>query len=254
MSSKKPKCAKVKNPCKFCLQQVTNKNGLQCQGACKKWAHFKCLHYTPGKIADIKAGIIKVTCPCPDCDTKQKKEFLTNPPFSCKSNECPANRPQKCDSAECPSKLRQRKTDRFVCKKPNCSTSTREIDEMADAVDSPVTVYPSSPSPRDSYPDISTIPSPSPSLSPKRRQSPKGRFFSRKRGKKNDGKSPSCGSCSTRTSQNSVRRADQKPSCDSTRSPRNQQSMVTALQEMCGTVGQLSVQLRDLMCKIMDTS
>lgn len=105
MASKntKPSCNKVKNPCKFCLQQVTNKNGLQCQGACKKWAHYKCLNYTPGKISDIKAGIIKVTCPCPDCETTQPKEFLTNPPFTCSNHQCPANKTPKCDSFECPS-------------------------------------------------------------------------------------------------------------------------------------------------------
>lgn len=99
----KPSCTKVKNPCKICLQGVTNKNGLQCQGACKKWAHFKCLNYTPGKISDIKAGIIKVTCPCPDCETTQPKEFLTNPPFTCSNHQCPANTIPKCQSNECPS-------------------------------------------------------------------------------------------------------------------------------------------------------
>lgn len=95
-------CAKVKNPCKFCLQNVTNKIGLQCMGACGKWAHFKCLSYTPGKISDIKAGIIKVTCPCPDCNTSQPKEFLKNPSFSCSNHECPAHKLPKCESKECP--------------------------------------------------------------------------------------------------------------------------------------------------------
>ncbi|CAB3227752.1 unnamed protein product [Arctia plantaginis] len=95
-------CAKVKNPCKFCLQGVTNKNGLQCMGACGRWAHYKCLSYTPGKISDIKAGLIKVTCPCPDCNTSQPKEFLKNPPYSCSNHECPANKLPKCDSSGCP--------------------------------------------------------------------------------------------------------------------------------------------------------
>lgn len=98
------KCNKVKNPCKICFDTVTKKTGLQCQGACQKWAHFKCLNYTPGKIQDIKAKIIKITCPCPDCDTSQPKEVLTDPPFTCTNSQCPANNLPVCASTECPSK------------------------------------------------------------------------------------------------------------------------------------------------------
>ncbi|XP_026729500.1 uncharacterized protein LOC113495103 [Trichoplusia ni] len=96
------KCNKVKNPCKICLGTVTQKNGLQCQGACQSWVHYSCLNYTPGKIKDIKAGIIKVTCPCPDCKTSMPKEYRTDQPYSCNNTQCPANRPPKCDNILCP--------------------------------------------------------------------------------------------------------------------------------------------------------
>ncbi|XP_072934062.1 uncharacterized protein [Epargyreus clarus] len=96
------KCKKVKNPCKICLAPVTQKTGLQCQGACECWVHYTCLNYTPGKIKDIKAGIIKVTCPCPDCKSTLPKEFRTDEPFSCGNLQCPANHPPKCGNAGCP--------------------------------------------------------------------------------------------------------------------------------------------------------
>lgn len=98
------KCTKVKNPCKICFQPVSKKTGLRCQGACQKWAHYKCLNYTPGKISDIKAGIIVVTCPCPDCDTAEPKEVLKDPPYTCTNTQCPANKLPICESTECPSK------------------------------------------------------------------------------------------------------------------------------------------------------
>lgn len=98
------KCGKkVKNACKMCLQPVTQKTGLQCQGACLSWVHYSCLNYTPGRIKDIKNGIIKVTCPCPDCKTKFPKEYRTDEAFSCTNEQCPANRPPKCENIACPS-------------------------------------------------------------------------------------------------------------------------------------------------------
>ncbi|KAM3959817.1 uncharacterized protein ACR2FA_006099 [Aphomia sociella] len=96
------KCNKVKNPCKICLGPVSQKNGLQCHGACESWVHYRCLNYTPGKIKDIKAGIIKVTCPCPDCKTSQPKEYRTDEAYSCTNIECPANKPPHCDNTKCP--------------------------------------------------------------------------------------------------------------------------------------------------------
>ncbi|XP_046972891.1 uncharacterized protein LOC124539636 [Vanessa cardui] len=97
------KCSKVKNACKICFQSVNKKNGLQCQGACQKWAHFKCLNFTPGKIHDIKNGLIEITCPCPDCNMPTPKEKLVNPPYTCTNTKCPANKLPICTSKECPS-------------------------------------------------------------------------------------------------------------------------------------------------------
>lgn len=95
------KCGKVKNPCKICWQTVTKRNGLQCRGACKKWAHYKCLGYTPGKIHDIKAGLMTILCPCPDCSS-EPKEILINPPTTCPETDCLANNAPKCENDECP--------------------------------------------------------------------------------------------------------------------------------------------------------
>ncbi|KAG6451249.1 uncharacterized protein LOC115444278 [Manduca sexta] len=96
------KCNKPKNACKICLTPVTQKNGLQCQGACQSWVHYACLNYTPGRINDIKKGIIKVTCPCPDCKTTQPKEYRTDQPYSCSNSQCPANVPPRCENLKCP--------------------------------------------------------------------------------------------------------------------------------------------------------
>lgn len=96
-------CKKVKNPCKICLGNVTHKSGIQCEGACKSWVHYKCLNFTPGKISDIKRGLIIVNCPCPDCKTNMPKELVKEEPFSCTNAYCPANMPPKCMNALCPS-------------------------------------------------------------------------------------------------------------------------------------------------------
>lgn len=124
------KCNKVKNPCKICLESVSNKNGLQCQGACKKWVHFACLNYTPGKIKDIKQGIIKVTCPCPDCKTTVPKEFRTDEPYSCTNMQCPSNMPRSCTSVGCPSNQKMNQTSNsrspsplMYCEKGACKDS-----------------------------------------------------------------------------------------------------------------------------------
>ncbi|XP_047526175.1 uncharacterized protein LOC125063658 [Pieris napi] len=95
-------CKKIKNPCKICLGPVTRKNGLQCQGFCQCWVHYACLNYTPGKIKDIKAGIILVNCPCPDCNSSLPKEYRSDEPYSCTNLQCPANITPKCDNTGCP--------------------------------------------------------------------------------------------------------------------------------------------------------
>lgn len=96
-------CRKVKCPCKICMGPVTTKTGIQCNGACQSWMHYECTNYTPGKIRDIKAGLIKIICPCPDCKTRMPREYRTQKmQASCANRDCPANRPPKCDNNQCP--------------------------------------------------------------------------------------------------------------------------------------------------------
>ncbi|KAJ8709787.1 hypothetical protein PYW08_009791 [Mythimna loreyi] len=121
------KCTKVKNPCKICLAAVSQKTGLQCQGACQCWVHYSCLNYTPGKIKDIKAGIIKVTCPCPDCKTTLPKEYRTDQPYSCNNSMCPANRPPQCDNNECPTNARgPNNNQQLSCALNKCGTDCKQ--------------------------------------------------------------------------------------------------------------------------------
>ncbi|KAJ0170721.1 hypothetical protein K1T71_013493 [Dendrolimus kikuchii] len=100
---KSRKSVKVKNPCKICTTTVNQKTGIQCNGACKKWMHYTCLKYTPGKIQDIKDGFIKVICPCPDCEgSGPKEEIISKPPYKCDKSCCPTKEAPTCDSSECP--------------------------------------------------------------------------------------------------------------------------------------------------------
>lgn len=82
MSKSLSKYKSVKNPCKICYQTVKPKNGLQCMGACEAWVHYQCLNYTPGKIYDIKKGLIEITCPCPDCANGKPKELRADALYS----------------------------------------------------------------------------------------------------------------------------------------------------------------------------
>ncbi|CAH0597656.1 unnamed protein product [Chrysodeixis includens] len=332
----KTSCNKVKNPCKICLQAVTNKNGLQCQGACKKWAHYKCLNYTPGKISDIKAGLIKVTCPCPDCETTQPKEFLTNPPFTCSNNQCPANSIPKCQSKECPSNKKEaNRTDVSALPSPdrkaskpiptdfpnqcqNKACSNQAI--RCPAVECPNSNPDTKAKPKSHSRQPARPPTPPPTPPPqagKKPKSPNKRSNSgvcrnvnkdkcyedsqKKAAKKEKGKErepketkrPHSGgqkSCPDECEKEKKKlpKYDKKqnktsatrkpppisdssslgtttdnsslcavPSCtSSSRSrmsadPRRRASMVHAVQDMCTTVGKLSLQLKELMCKMM---
>ncbi|KAL4708564.1 hypothetical protein ACJJTC_014172 [Scirpophaga incertulas] len=80
-------CKKVKNPCKMCLETVKKRTGVQCQGPCKIWIHYKCLGYSPEEIQDLKAGIKKVTCPCPICN-----DLEPNLPMKCENTANPRTR------------------------------------------------------------------------------------------------------------------------------------------------------------------
>lgn len=118
------KCnTKVKNPCKICLESVNNKTGLQCQGACNKWAHFSCLNYTPEKIQDIKTGILKVLCPCPGCKTTDPKEYLTNPTYTCPDQFCAAKQVPKCRSSSCPLNKQKQRPPCETVQVPQCRSS-----------------------------------------------------------------------------------------------------------------------------------
>ncbi|XP_013142139.1 PREDICTED: uncharacterized protein LOC106106140 [Papilio polytes] len=119
------KCSKVKNPCKLCFRSVTTKTGVQCKGVCKKWAHFKCLNYTPGKIQDIKAGLIRITCPCPDCNSSEPKEIVLDSPYACTNFQCPANSLPICESTECPSMYHL--TNQTLLPKPSASSITANM-------------------------------------------------------------------------------------------------------------------------------
>lgn len=111
----------TKKICKICNKPVKKKDGIQCQGMCQKWAHYKCLCYTPGKIADIKSGVLKILCPCPDCGTEPKE--IVDEKFM---NNC--NKQQTTNRCNC---LQRNKTsdastdDTFMCRKsrfPPCGT------------------------------------------------------------------------------------------------------------------------------------
>ncbi|XP_022827580.1 extensin-like [Spodoptera litura] len=280
MSSKlkavKTSCTKIKNPCKYCLQQVTNRNGLQCQGACKKWAHFNCLNYTPGKISDIKAGIIKVTCPCPDCETTQPKEYLVKPPYTCSNQNCPANRGPKCVSEDCP--LNPKKKPESTCGNKTCSKEpvscpAVECPQSATQVQkrSHPRLQPARPptpprsgskkSPQSNSPCRSpkvpkTCSPPAPPTPPKQKPCPPEKVKKpvcpekpkkkEKPPKKKPVVSPSCSVLSSTSNCPKTKCS----SSDSNLNRKTQASMVQAVQEMCNTVGKLSNQLKELMCKV----
>lgn len=83
--------ARVKNPCKICSETVNIKTGLQCKGACKKWAHFDCLKFSAKQVDDIQSGLLKISCPCPDCEKDSKinqSQLFKNGKFRSRYNDC----------------------------------------------------------------------------------------------------------------------------------------------------------------------
>ncbi|XP_063629937.1 uncharacterized protein LOC134801326 [Cydia splendana] len=129
-------CTKrVKNPCMVCKRQVTAKTGLQCQGSCKSWIHFTCCSYTPGKIKDIKAKVIKVRCPCPECSTPGAKEVvMKNNSFTCVNKTCPINMPpsskdgkqNKINQQPSPCTFSCKEWPGVACSGKTCSENTQE--------------------------------------------------------------------------------------------------------------------------------
>ncbi|KOB75598.1 Uncharacterized protein OBRU01_06869 [Operophtera brumata] len=111
---------KVKYPCNICLQPVTKKNGLRCHGDCQSNFHYRCLNYTPGRVSDVKKGLIAVTCPCMDCTSTAKKELRNRKDdslFCCPNVNCPGNLPPSCTHVRCPNNVSRRpRTDQSACR------------------------------------------------------------------------------------------------------------------------------------------
>ncbi|XP_052751240.1 uncharacterized protein LOC116412821 [Galleria mellonella] len=270
------KCAKVKNPCKICLRSVTNKTGLQCKGACKKWAHYTCLNYTPGKIQDIKAGLIKVTCPCPNCNTLEPKDELTNTSYTCSNQKCPANQVPKCTVDNCPNKIKilsvkgkepSDPTKVILCKPPPSSSPSPSSSSPLESPAHPVPPFEPcptslpckpSPSPSATSPSPSSLSKSSPSCTPKQ-SSPIKSF--KIIPKPANSKVPSgCkkflnleNDYNFRVYSHNTRKTNLRPSSsDSNMSSKDyQRVLLHAIEQLCGTVGQLSNQIKDLICKIL---
>nr|XP_004933042.1 uncharacterized protein LOC101738866 [Bombyx mori] len=211
------KCNKVKNPCKICLGPVSQKTGLQCEGACDSWVHYGCLHYTPGRINDIRKGIIKVTCPCPDCKSIQPKEYRTDEAFSCDNSYCPANRPPRCENTTCPTNSDKEKASNNSASKPcplgRCGAGCKQHSSPQ---------VPSAPTPQYSPACVQHERKPLPP--------PTGRCV------------PDCPSDASNDSY--------IPGDLAVNTGRN--DSVQVVEDMCKTVGQLTNQINELMCKMKE--
>ncbi|CAK1594657.1 unnamed protein product [Parnassius mnemosyne] len=297
------KCGKVKNPCKLCLRGVTTKTGVQCKGVCKKWAHFKCLNYTPGKIQDIKAGIIKITCPCPDCNTTEPKEIMVDPPYTCNNFQCPANSLPTCESTDCPSMYHITKTP--IMPEPSPSNISSHIRPPLCPIKQRCDNSPPSSPPMNWSFDSSSFPKPldGPTCKKQCEAQPISKVFEFTPNSKPCPPPPRCppsnrpcphltpmSQVSTRTeskmcspirslscsylardstctgSQRTWSQNDKSLECDTTITPKyisssdsqlsksreTQKSLYCTIEQMCSTVGQLSGQLKELMCRMME--
>lgn len=195
------------------MEAVTYKTGLQCKGTCGTWAHFTCLNFTPGKIKDIKSGIIQVTCPCPDCAVLGQREFRTDEQYTCESNVCPANvpPPPTCIESDCPENKKKPCCPRAPCPPKPCPPRPCP----------PKPTCPPKPCPPPCAPKPSKPPCP-----PKPFCLPK----------------PICSTdaCLTSSSSNSSDSDVLSKPCD-----------LSEVEQMYATVGQLSHQLKELMKKML---
>ncbi|GBP16960.1 hypothetical protein EVAR_101978_1 [Eumeta japonica] len=66
--------------CKICNKKVSKKKGIKCEGACQRWIHYKCLKGCCCVEDDIKKGLIKIRCPCPECEDNASTERAEIPP------------------------------------------------------------------------------------------------------------------------------------------------------------------------------
>ncbi|XP_028028066.1 uncharacterized protein LOC114241442 [Bombyx mandarina] len=262
--------SKVKNPCKICMQTVCNKNGLQCQGVCKRWAHYACLKYTPGKIQDIKAGLIKIICPCPDCASVEPK---AKEKAQCKTKK--SSEKHSKGSVDRSTKKQRPIPPVPVPQSPCCSSESAESLHNIPCGPNPPCVSPKQTQNEPKCPPPSfKKPSVKHSCGPDNQCVTRG---SNAKVQQNEAKtknrnvcqelspipSSSSGSLPSFSAQMSrscsclSHEPNQKPnavkSVSDSNIPSNNCQLFDALEEMCKTVGQLSVQLRDLMCQMIDS-
>ncbi|CAG4973671.1 unnamed protein product [Colias eurytheme] len=228
-------CSKVKNPCKICCDTVTKKTGIQCHGACQRWSHYKCLNYPLGKIDEIKAGLIRINCPCPDCNNSDTKKNM------CKT-ECPAKR-------QVPTPPQEREPVKPI---PNYPPLEDESRVMRDNVKCPKCQKCTSPDNKDSH---ATSPNFTPSDSfIKYRQRATYQ-------KKTSAAMKSYSNCVITMSADSGINITCMPSRTASSDSKlskgcevNQKELCEAVENMCATVGKLTHQLRDLLYKIRETN
>ncbi|XP_061723644.1 uncharacterized protein LOC133529854 [Cydia pomonella] len=255
-------CKRPKNPCMVCRRTVTAKTGLQCQGSCKSWIHFTCCSYTPGKIKDIKAKIIKVRCPCPDCSTQGPKEIvMKDSSFTCINKTCPINMPPACkQDPDCPlNKMVQQPSPCTMsckewpgvpCSGKSCSENTQEEccpERRAHPIPhQQPTCPPPPPPPAPCIP--APTPCPLPQSGPPKSCSPARTFPLPKPCSK------PCSPLPRSPTPITPPHLSNSPSPARRMSPSSTPVMpsISLVENMCETVGLLSDQLNQLMCKMTD--
>ncbi|CAF4838687.1 unnamed protein product [Pieris macdunnoughi] len=242
------KSGRVKNPCKICFETVNKKKGMQCKGACQKWAHYKCLDFSPGKIKDVKDGHVKITCPCPDCDAPDAQKCCAAKK-TCTSASGPSAKPIPYP----PQYALPYTRDAMPVSHTSCGMKSDDVSLRS----SDITLSPRT-----------TTGSTSPQLF---MACPPNKTFRSKQTSPKISPEPSrCGPCCTnkRTHSTSAlessssdsginikcvpRRASSSDSKLPTAS--NQKELIVSLDEMCKTVGRLSTQLRELMFKMIESN
>ncbi|XP_063369375.1 keratinocyte proline-rich protein-like [Cydia amplana] len=249
---------RTKNPCMVCKRTVTAKTGLQCQGSCKSWIHFTCCSYTPGKIKDIKAKTIKVRCPCPDCSNPQgpKEVIMKDSGFTCVNKTCPINLPPSCKNDSLDKMNQQPSPCTFSCKEwpgvpcsaESCRDNTQEDCCPDESYPIPHQHPPCPPSP----PPAPCIPAPKPCPPPPPCPPPKPCTTARP--------CPPAKTCPpAKPSPKPCSPAPMTPTSNSPSPPRRMSPSstpvmpsISLVENMCETVGLLSDQLNQLMCKMTD--
>ncbi|XP_063542053.1 keratinocyte proline-rich protein-like [Cydia strobilella] len=249
---------KVKNACMVCKRTVTAKTGLQCQGSCKSWIHFTCCSYTPGKIKDIKAKVIKVRCPCPDCsNTEGPKEvvMLKDSSFTCVNKTCPINIPPECQDGNLNKMNQQPSPCTFSCKEwPGvpCSANTCSVNTQDDCCPEKSRAHPiphqQPPSCPPSPPPAPCIPAPQACPQPPPCPPPKPCTP----GKTASPAKPCSKTCSPAPTTPPHASNSSSPARRMSPSSTPVMPSISLVENMCETVGLLSNQLNQLMCKMTE--